>query len=344
MKMKALYYTGEKTMELREVERPVPKGDEYLIRVKANGVCGSDFEGYMGKTGRRTPPMIMGHEFSGIIESAPAGGIHTVGQTVVVFPKPYCGVCEYCQQGMVNVCPEGICMGVLDFNGSMCEYVSIQEKYILPFEGISFQEAAMTEPLAVAYRSVYKLTDEMIRKGKHILVIGGGTIGLLALALLKYRGAQHVTVSDAKDSRLDVARAMGADSVINPATEPFLEATQRITGGDGYDYSIEAVGIAPTAQNSIECLKIGGTAIWIGNASRTVEVNMQNIVTRELSILGNYVYDVEGFSKSLSLLSQGSIDVKPLMTDHYDLSDGVQAFKDLEKNDDGSMLKVVLES
>jgi len=287
--MKALYYVGDKQMELREVERPVRKKGEYLIEVKSNGICGSDFEGYMGKTGRRTAPMIMGHEFSGIVSEAPQGGKFPKGAKVVIFPKPYCGVCDLCKKGMVNVCPEGICMGVLDFNGSMCEYVSIKEKYLLPFDGISFNEAAFTEPLAVAYRSVHKISDLQLKEAEYTLVLGAGTIGLLALALLKYRGAKNIIISDATDFRLDVARELGADFTINPRTENFADAIQRITGGKGCDFSIEAVGIAPTAANSLECLKIGGTAIWIGNAQKMVEVNMQKIVTMELTIKGNVV-------------------------------------------------------
>lgn len=342
--MKALYYVGEREMELREISTPVPNANEYLIQVKANGICGSDFEGYMGKTGRRTPPMIMGHEFSGVVAQAPKGGNYKEGQKVVVFPKPYCGVCEFCKKGMVNVCPEGICMGVLDVDGSMCEYVTIEEKYLLPFDGISFNEAAFTEPLAVAYRSVYKISDAELAEADYTLVIGAGTIGLMALALLKYRGAKNVIISDATDFRLGIAKELGADYLVNPRTQDFLAEITTITSGKMIDFSIEAVGIAPTAKNSLECLKIGGTAIWIGNAQKIIEVNMQNIVTKELKIKGNYVYDLDGFADSLRLLSEKKINVKPLMTNVYPLEDGVQAFKDLENNREGKMLKVMLES
>jgi threonine dehydrogenase-like Zn-dependent dehydrogenase len=342
--MKALYYVGEKEMELREIPIPVPNENEYLIQVKSNGICGSDFEGYMGKTGRRTPPMIMGHEFSGVVAQAPKGGKFQEGQKVVVFPKPYCGVCEFCKKGMVNVCPEGICMGVLDVNGSMCEYVTIEEKYLLPFDGISFNEAAFTEPLAVAYRSVYKISEAELAEADYTLIIGAGTIGLMALALLKYRGAKNVIVSDATDFRLGIAKKLGADYLVNPRTQDFLAEITAITSGKMIDFSIEAVGIAPTAKNSLECLKIGGTAIWIGNAQKIIEVNMQDIVTKELKIKGNYVYDLDGFADSLRLLSERKINIKPLMTNVYPLEEGVKAFKDLENNREGKMLKVMLES
>ena len=177
--MKALYFVGDKAMEMRDIAKPTPKAGQYLVQIKSNGICGSDFEGYMGKTGRRTPPMIMGHEVSGVIEEVPAGGKLKKGERVVVFPKPFCGVCEFCKKGMVNVCPSGICMGVMNVNGSMCDYIAIEEKYLLPFgTSLSFNEASMTEPLAVAYRSVHKISDQELKEAEYIAVIGTGTIGL----------------------------------------------------------------------------------------------------------------------------------------------------------------------
>ncbi|MBS1229139.1 MAG: theronine dehydrogenase-like Zn-dependent dehydrogenase [Proteobacteria bacterium] len=343
--MKSLYYVGEKTMELRDDPKPIPGPGQYLIKVRGNGICGSDFEGYMGKTGRRSAPMIMGHEVSGVVEEAPVGGKLRAGERVVVFPKPFCGVCELCKKGMVNVCTAGICMGVMDHNGSMTEYIAVDEKYLIPFAStLSFNEAAMTEPLAVAYRSVYKIPDQEISDAEYCMVIGAGTIGLLAVALLKLRGAKNVIVCDATNFRLGIARRMCADHTINSREVDFLDAVKQITHGKMCDFSIEAVGIAPTASNSLDCLRIGGTAVWIGNAQKMVEVNMQKIVTTELTIKGNYVYDFAGFCESLKLLEERKIDISPLMTNVYPLSEGVKAFCDLERNSDGKMLKVFLES
>jgi len=343
--VKSLYYVGDKKMELRDDPQPTPKPGQYLIKVRGNGICGSDFEGYMGKTGRRTAPMIMGHEVSGIIEQAPVGGSLAPGQRVVIFPKPFCGVCELCKKGMVNVCTAGICMGVMDHNGSMTEYIAVDEKYLIPFAStLSFNEASMTEPLAVAFRSVHKISDQEISDAEYCMVIGAGTIGLLVVALLKMRGAKNVIVSDATNFRLDIARQMKADHTINSREVDFLDAVKTITNGKMCDFAIEAVGIAPTAANSLDCLRIGGTVVWIGNAQKMVEVNMQKIVTTELTIKGNYVYDFPGFRESLRLLEEKKIDISPLMTNVYPLTDGVRAFRDLEKNSDGKMLKVFLES
>ncbi|MFA6845831.1 MAG: alcohol dehydrogenase catalytic domain-containing protein [Sphaerochaetaceae bacterium] len=344
--MKALYYIADKVMELRNIEIPKPKKGQYLVRVKACGICGSDFEGYLGKTGRRIAPMIMGHEFSGTIEEVPTDitpRFHK-GERVVVFPKPFCGTCEYCKKGLVNVCPSGICMGVMDADGAMCEYVAIDEKYLIPFsEQLDFVTASLTEPLAVAYRATHKISDPELKESKYILVVGAGTIGLLVVAMLKFRGAKNVIVSDATDYRLDVAKTMKADYLINPMKEDAMSRIKEITNGRMCDFSIEAVGIAPTAASSLDALRIGGTAIWIGNAQKMVQVNMQKIVTTELTIKGNYVYDFDGFVTCVSLLERGDIDVKPLVTNIYPLADSVQAFKALENNKEGKMLKVVLE-
>jgi L-iditol 2-dehydrogenase len=343
--VKALYYIGDKTMELRDVPTPTLKAGQYLVKVKANGICGSDFDGYMGKTGRRIPPMIMGHEVSGIIEEVPMGGKFKKGERVVVFPKPFCGVCVFCKKGMVNVCPAGICMGVMNVNGSMAEYIAIDEKYLIPFDStLSFNEASMTEPLAVAYRSAYKISDTELENASYCMVIGAGTIGLLVVAILKMRGAKNIIVSDATDFRLETAKKMKADYTVNPNKVDFFETVKKITKGKMCDFAIEAVGIAPTAGNSLDCLSIGGTVVWIGNAQKMVEVNMQKIVTTELTIKGNYVYDFPGFQKSLELLERKIIDISPLMTNVYSLSDSVKAFNDLENNKDGKMLKVFLES
>ena len=235
-------------------------------------------------------------------------------------------------------------MGVMSNNGSMTEYMAVDEKYLIPFAAsLSFNVAAMTEPLAVAHRSVYKISDAEIRDSEYCMVIGAGTIGLLIVALLKLRGARNIIVADATAFRLETARKMQADYTINSREVDFVDAVKRITGGKMCDYALEAVGIAPTVTNSLDCLRIGGTVVWVGLAHKMVEVNMQKIVTTELTIKGNYIYDFAGFQESLKLLEDKKIDIAPLMSRVYPLADGVKAFHDLEQNADGKLLKVFLE-
>ncbi len=343
--MKALFYLGPKKLEMRDIPIPEINDREYLIKIVSCGICGSDFEGYLGKTGRRTPPMIMGHEFSGIVEKAPnINAKFQIGQKVVVFPKFFCGECEFCKKGLINVCPNGICMGVLDNNGAMCEYVNIEEKYLIPIDDhLDFNIAAMAEPLAVAYRAVSKITDKDLDSSENFLVIGAGTIGLLAIAILNYRGAKNIFVSDTMDYRLNIAKKMGATYTINPIKENLIENIKEITNSKMCDFSIEAVGITPTASSSLDCLKIGGTAIWIGNAQKMIEVNMQKIVTTELTIKGNYVYNFDDFKTCVNLLLNNSIDVSPVITDKYSFNDSIIAFEALENNPKGEKIKIILE-
>lgn len=340
--MKAVYYVADNKMEIRNIPVPEPGIDEYLIKVDACGICGSDVEGYLGKTGRRIAPMIMGHECAGTVVSSPLSGVHAIGSRVAVFPKYFCGTCETCLKGMVNVCPDANFIGVMDCDGAMTEYVCVKEQYLIPYNGIDADIASLAEPAAVSYNAVYKLSESQILNAKSILVVGAGTIGLMALVWLKYRGAKHVIVSDVTDYRLEIAKQMGADDIVNPSGCDFVKSIADLTDGAMCDISIEAVGINSTAQSSLDALNISGCAIWIGNASRMVSVNMQNIVTRELTIKGNYIYGMDDFVRSVRLLADKAIDVEPLITHHMDMNEGAEAFELLKNNQDGKAIKVVL--
>ena len=341
--MKAVYYVGACRAELRDIPIPVPAPDEYLIHIDACGVCGSDVEGFLGKTGRRVPPMIMGHECSGTVAQTPVGGNLAVGTKVVIYPKFFCGECADCRSGRPNVCANAKFLGVMDYDGAMTEYVCVRERYLIPYAGISAEIASLVEPAAVAYAGVSKITDEELLQAEHILVIGAGTIGLMAMLWLKYRGAKHVIVSDAVDSRCELARRMGADDTVNPAKcGDFQAEIARLTDGKMCDFSVEAVGISPTAQSSITALRSAGTAVWIGNAAKMVSVDMQRIVTGQLTIRGTYIYTYEDFVRVAELLSAGVVDATAMISLEMDMSKGVEAFDMLTHNADGKLIKVVL--
>lgn len=339
--MKALYYIGGQKVELRDIPMPKTQNDEYLVRIKACGVCGSDYEGFLGKTGRRIPPMIMGHECAGVIEKGIVDGKFQPGTQVAIFPKFYCGECETCRAGLVNLCPHAKFLGVMDCDGAMTEYCSVPERYLVPFCG-SYTLAAMAEPAAVAYNAIFKIPEQMLQEAEHILVVGAGTIGLLALLWLKYRGARHIIVSDTFAYRLDLAKELGADAVINPAQEDFLEAIERLTEKKMCDISIEAVGISVTASNSIMALHQSGTAVWIGNAAKTVSIDMQRVVTTELKIRGSYIYTRDDFDQCVRLLTEKAIDISRLISKEIPLENGVGAFEMLQKNEFGRIIKVIL--
>lgn len=340
--MIAVYYVGDNQMEIRDIPVPIPKSDEYLIRIDACGVCGSDVEGYLGKTGRRIAPMIMGHECAGTVEKSPAGGVYPAGCKVAVFPKFFCGECDTCREGNVNLCPNARFLGVMECDGAMTEFICVKEQYLIPYQGVGADIASLAEPAAVSYNGVFKFSDEQIKSAQNILVVGAGTIGLMALLWLKYRGAKRVIVSDAADFRLQLALQMGADAIVNPLKGDFEQTLAALTNGAMCELSIEAVGIAPTAQSSLDALKLTGCAVWIGNAEKMVSINMQSVVTRELSIKGNYIYSLKDFVSCVNLLSEKAIDVKPLITHYLDMSKGVEAFGLLKDNKNGRAIKIVL--
>ena len=341
--MKALYYLGDKVLELRDVPEPVPGEGEYLIKIEACGICGSDYEGYLGKTNRRIAPMVMGHEAAGIVAKAPAGGRYPVGTKVAVFPNFYCGVCDLCRNGLTNNCVSGTFLGILTYDGCMAEYIVMPEKFLIPFDdSLSYATAAMVEPLAVALDAVSKVSDDELRQADYTIVVGGGTIGLLVLMMLKRRNAGFVIVSDTFDFRLDLAKKLGADATINPTKEDFSNAVSRITGGKMCSLALEAVGFSATAQSSIEALKPAGLAVWIGNAQKMVEVDMQRIVVTELKVQGTHIYTLDEFKQCLALLSEAALDLSPLITDSYALEDAAAAFHALEENADGKRLKIML--
>jgi L-iditol 2-dehydrogenase len=340
--MKALVYTGPGQMELSQWEKPVRGEGEVLVKVKAVGICGSDVEGYLGKTGRRIPPMIMGHEFSGEVAEVGGRSKFRVGDRVVVQPKLYCGSCSYCQMGFSNICPHGQFLGVMSRNGAMAEYVSVGEQYVFGFgENTTYVEASMVEPLAVAHRAVSKL-GTAIDEAKYLLVVGAGTIGLLVLQILRKQGARSVIVSDLSEYRLEKARELGADYTINPGRKNLKAAISEITSDKMVDYSFEAVGLNLTAVDSLEGLRIGGTAVWIGNAQKMIEIDMQQIVTTELTVKGTYIYTDEDYVQCLNLIEEKAVSLEPLISVQTELDNGPEVFRQLAENKDGRLLKAIL--
>jgi len=341
--LKAIVYNGAEKLTLEDIDCPNPTSGELLIKVKSVGICGSDFEGYLGKTGRRTAPMVMGHEFSGVVEDSNKVNGFKNGDRVVVQPKLYCGKCFFCNNELVHMCPNAEFLGVLSKNGGMAEYVSVPAKCVYKiFETTSFQEASMVEPLAVAYRAVSKVSKEELEKAKNVMLIGAGTIGLLALQLLKYKGAKNIIVSDLSDYRLNIAKDLGASSIINPGKEDLIKKVEKLTNGNMIDYSFEAVGISITAASSLNVLKRTGTAIWIGNAEKMIQIDMQKVVTNEISIHGTYIYTEKDFLASLEMIQNKELDLNSIISIQENLANGIEAFKVLQENRDGKIIKIIL--
>jgi len=338
--MKAIVYEGPNKLNYTDVPDVSPAVGEVKLRVKACGICGSDVAGYQGLTGRRLEPMIMGHEFCGqVVECGEGVKERSIGDVVAVYPVNFCGECEMCRKGDVHLCLNKRSYGVLAENGAFAEYICVPEKCCFPVEkGVSYAVGSLMEPLAVAYRGVNHAGD---LTGKSVFLAGTGTIGLLALACVKMKGASTIFVSDMDDARLKVAKSLGADITINPSREDLKQIVLDNTAGMGVDVGIEAVGIAPTVQQVMSVLRFGGKAVWIGNNRRMIEMNMQEVVTRELSINGSFLYGYQEFKEVVDLLNQGRLNVEPLISKEITLDQGIEYFEKL-KNHEDNLIKVVV--
>lgn len=338
--MKAIVYEGPEKLVYKEVPNVTPGKGEVKIKVKACGICGSDVHGYLGVTGRRIAPMIMGHEFAGEITELGEGVENCkIGSRVSVYPVSFCGNCEMCKKGDVHLCYNKKAYGVLDTNGAFAEYICVPSKCCFPVEDkVNDDLASLMEPLAVAYRGVEHAGD---LTGKNVLIVGAGTIGLLALACVKRKKTEKIIVSDLSDHRLEIAAQMGADIVINPAKEDFKEKIMETTKGSGVEIAIEAVGITPTVQQAMSALAFGGIAVWIGNNKPMIEINMQEIVTKELSVRGSFLYGYQEFKQVMELMNQGEFNIEPLISKEVSLEEAPGYFEKLAHNP-GNLIKVVV--
>jgi L-iditol 2-dehydrogenase len=341
--MKALLLSEYGRLEMVEVPMPRPGPEEVLVRVEACGICGSDVHGFDGSTGRRIPPLIMGHEAAGTITAIGAGVKgYAEGARVTFDSTLYCGNCDYCKRGEMNLCENRTILGVStpDFRraGAFADYVVVPQRvlYDLPAT-VEFDEAAMVEPLAVAVHAV-AVTE--VKKGATALVVGAGMIGLLVLQVLKDAGCTSVIVTDIDDTRLKLAQDLGATVTLNAKTFDVVAEVMKHTNGTGVDVALEAVGSTPTIRTAIECVKKGGTVTLIGNVSPTAEIPLQMVVGRQLRLQGSAASSGE-YPKCIELLASGAIKVKPLITAVAPLEDGASWFERLHSREP-NLMKIVL--
>lgn len=327
--MKALVYQGPKQLAVVDMPQPQPQKGELLVKITACGICGSDVHGYLGITGRRTAPMIMGHEFAAEVAGLGEGTTRGFqpGDRITIQPCVSCWSCKKCDEGYNNVCETRDFMGAMDYNGAMAEYMCVPEKlaYRLP-DNMTDNEGSLIEPLAVAYSGVKKAGN---LAGKNVVIIGGGTIGQLALTVVKTMNPKKVILSDLSNFRLETAKRLGADVTINPKDKDFTAEVRAAFDGELADVAIEAVGIGPTVAQALDSLAPQGTCVWIGNSAKTIEVNMQQVVTRELKILGSYIYTHEEFGETIEFLHQNKLDLSSLVSRELTLEEAPQMFADL---------------
>jgi L-iditol 2-dehydrogenase len=342
--MKALLLSEYKQLDIVDLPTPLPAEDELLIRIQACGICGSDVHGYDGSTGRRLPPIVMGHEAAGIVESVGSAVENfRAGDRVTFDSTVYCGKCFYCVRGQINLCENREVIGVSTPTfrrmGAFAEFVAVPSRIAYPLpDSMSYAHAAMIEAVSVAVHAV-SLTP--IALDDTVVVVGAGMIGLLTLQAVRRAGAGRVFVLDVDDSRLEMARGLGATQTFNSRGGDVIPQILDHTAGRGADAAMECVGSTVPVKLALDSVRKGGSVTLIGNVAPTVELGLQSTVTRQIRIQGSCASSGE-YPACISLISRGDIRVEPLISAVAPLEDGASWFHRLYEREPG-LLKVVLE-
>jgi L-iditol 2-dehydrogenase len=343
--MKALLLTAPSKLEFVDFPDPKPAADEVVVQVRACGICGSDIHGWDGSSGRRNPPLIMGHEAAGEVVST---GSHASswkrGDRVTFDSTIYCGTCRYCRNGQVNLCENRRVVGVSPVeykqHGAFAERLAVPERilYRLP-DDLPFEQAALVEPVSIAVHAVQRTR---IAPDSTAVVVGSGMIGLLVIQALRWAGAKNVVAVDLADNRLELARQLGATHTINSGRSDAVAEVAQLTDGLGADTSFEVVGFTATQNLALAVLKRGGACVLVGNLSpQTQDFPLQAVVTKEITIAGSCASAGE-YPLCLDLIARGIINVKPMIEAVVPLADGATWFSKLSARDGGKYMKVIL--
>jgi len=328
--MRALVYEGNHTLNIKEVPVPTVEADEVLIRVKYCGICGTDMLIWHDGMARVNPPVVLGHEFSGVItQVGEAVTDYKPGDRVVVEPLLTCGVCRACKMGAYNVCLRFRLIGI-DADGGMTAYVKAPARKLFKIpDNISDQAAAFVEPLAVG---VHMVRQSGLQSGQTVLITGGGPIGLVAASVAKEMGAR-VYISEINPFRIKMAQDLGFN-VINPQQENVVDRIRQETGGDGADASLEATGTSFGLADCIQGTAVKGVVVLAGLPKKVPSIDVYQIVAKELAIHGSRVYRSEDYEKALRLMADGRFDPTPFISRIVTLDNVVaDGFESIDRGD-----------
>ncbi|RFU64816.1 zinc-dependent alcohol dehydrogenase [Peribacillus glennii] len=339
--MKALMKTksGFGNLELLDIPEPVCDETGIKIKVHYTGICGTDLHIYHDSY-QNSPPVVIGHEFSGeVVESGKNVKRIYPGDHVMVLPSVAwtCKRCMFCKQGYYMFCSERRSIGS-GVNGSFTKYVVVNEDMVYKVPpSLSMQEAALAEPLACAVQAIEELTD--FNAGDWVLLSGPGPIGLLCLSLLVAKGCNVIVTGTSQDEkRLALAKELGAHATVDVFTEDLKEIIDNHTFGYGVDIAVECSG-APSAINTcLKSLKKMGKYIQVGIIGSEVEMNIDMLLYKQISLFGSYAHSMSTWDKVQKILNGGTVNLKPIITDVLPLSDWQQAFDLFQSKDSGKIL------
>ncbi|KAG9006635.1 hypothetical protein FRB94_000561 [Tulasnella sp. JGI-2019a] len=362
-----------KSFVLKEIEttlyeeRPIPElaADEVLVEVKKTGICGSDVH-YLthGRIGDFIveAPMVLGHESAGIVAKVGSKVKHLkAGDRVAMEPGQSCRVCHHCKTGRYNLCPDMMFAATPPYDGTLARYYKVPADlaYLLP-ENLTLEDGAMIEPLAVGIHSVYALAHT--KPNQNVAVFGAGPVGLLCMAVARAVGARRVIAIDIAKTRLDFAKSYAATDIFSPPEkkegEGPVEYSRRSAelmrkelslaerGPEGVDVIIEATGAAVCVQTGVFLIKPEGTFIQVGMGASEITFPIVSALVKEIIFRGSFRYGPGDYALAISLVAQGKIDLKPLVTHRYKFDDAVEAFEAMKagKGKDGKgVIKAIID-
>ena len=347
--MKAIYINAPGEVEIRDIPMPERKPGEALLKLLYGGICGSDLGSYRGTFAYFSYPRIPGHEFSAeIVEIDENDRGLEKGMIVTCNPYFNCGHCYSCERKLVNACMDNQTMGC-QRDGAFCEYITMPLERIYPGKGVDPRLLAAVEPFCIGYHGVQRAD---IQPGDKVLIVGAGTIGVMAAISAKAMGAR-VYMADVAAAKLDYAKKnFGIDGVIlNSSPEALETAVREITGcteigghsiTNGFDVCIEAVGLPSTFQNCIDAAAFGGKVVLIGVGKKNLDFNFTMIQKKELNIFGSRNALKRDFLELIDLIGQGNTHLEHVITNVYPFRDVKKAFRDFSEHGD-QMLKVVID-
>lgn len=338
--MKAAIFHKKHDIRIEEAKRRPPEPDEVVIKVEACGVCGTDIHIYEGAEGsaKTSPPIILGHEFSGVVcETGSKVKSVKVGDRVCVDPNDMCGECYYCRIGKGHFC-EGMENIGVTINGGFAEYCTVHEKQVYNIGSkLSFQEGAMAEPVACCLHGM-DLTG--VKAGDNVMIIGGGTIGLIMLQLARLSGASRLVLIEPVPEKREMALKLGADLVVDPFGQNVEEVFAK-NSIKHIDAAVECVGRKSTMTDAIKYVSRGGTVMMFGLTDPACEIPLMpfDVFKREITIKASFInpYTQE---RAVSLLESGRLNVRDLISDKVPLSEINKVFENSEYRKRGKVIIV----
>ena len=337
--MKAITIVKPGQVEIRDLPKPQIRPDEALIRPLFGGVCGSDLNSYRGTNAYMEYPRVPGHEFSAeIVEIGPNPQGFKAGDIVTANPYFNCGHCYSCARGLVNACMSNQTMGV-QREGAFAEFVAMPVGRLIDGKGLPPKTLALIEPFCIGYHGVQRAG---VKEGDRVLVVGAGTIGVLAAIAAKSRGAR-VWICDVAPKKLEYALRFGLEgTLLNSGADAFEKGWKDLTNGDGFDVTVECVGLPSTLQNCLDAACFGGRVAVIGVGKHNIDLDFTVIQKKELNIFGSRNALTRDFEELIDTVKTQGLKLDGVVTDLYPFEKAAQAFEDFDKNA-GSMLKVMLE-